>query len=311
MDVDTAWEHFEKSNKTSVDDKLDVILAQQQEIINDTSRTADLVPLVTGDKAEEDALEETGDVEGTPEQDESETLQDESEGMSEDMGEDNPFSFLDEGPVSEDDGIEETDDEEGDIVADENDYEATDEESDIDTQFQSEDVPETDEESEDEGTLGEEESTEESYDEEDTDGESEDYSEEDTEEESDEEGSDDESEEESEDDESKEESEDKKDEEEYISFDELDEDDKKASKSVTKTIKSFSARTPMVLVRPVSRPEPNLSYGRSSGADTIAEMLSKSFKTDDNFDIGFGVDPHKVVEKDWAEYRMMQRLNTF
>ena len=89
MDVDTAWDNFKKSNQTSVEDKLDVILAQQQELLTDTSRVADLVPMVTGDKAQEDALEETGELEG-------QNPEEMGDGMDAGMegGADNPFSFL-------------------------------------------------------------------------------------------------------------------------------------------------------------------------------------------------------------------------
>lgn len=55
LDTDTierAWERFKKDNQTSIEDKLDVLLAQNQEIQVDTARTADLVPAVMGEIAE-------------------------------------------------------------------------------------------------------------------------------------------------------------------------------------------------------------------------------------------------------------------
>ena len=291
MDVDTAWDNFKKSNKTSVEDKLDVILAQQQEILTDTSRTADLVPLVTGDRAEEDALEESGALEGEEdmgiESDEGmpEIAPDESLDESEESEEDNPFSFLDEDSTEESEPDEESDRE----------YEETDEDSDIYTE--EEDTEESDEESPVEETdAGDEtEESEESDDTEETD---------DTDEES--------AEEESED---TEESDEPEDEEDYISFDEIDDEDEddeeetKKSAPVTKTIKSYASKVPMTVVKATSAPSPSLSYGRASTAEEISNMLFKS--NDDDFDIGFGIDPHKVVEKDWAEYRMMKKLNTF
>ena len=80
------------------------------------------------------------------------------------------------------------------------------------------------------------------------------------------------------------------------------------SSPVTKTIKSLSDRAPMTVVSKVSRPNDSLTFGRANDSEAIGEML---FKGQSNFDIGYGVDPHKVVEKDWADYRMMKKLNTF
>ena len=85
----------------------------------------------------------------------------------------------------------------------------------------------------------------------------------------------------------------------------------KKSAPATKTIKSYASRTPMTVVSPVSGPSPSVSYGRASSAEEISKMLTKSMHKDDDFDIGYGVDPHKVVENDWAEYRMMKKLNSF
>lgn len=313
MDVDTAWDNFRKSNKTSVDDKLDVIMAQQQEILNDTSRTADLVPLVTGDKAEQDALEETGDLEGDagmaeggPTDGMSDIAPDESlDDTGEETDEDNPFSFLDE--ESEDESYEESEESETDeeFPEDESeeepegDYEETDEESDI-MDFPEDESPEPEEgESEDDYTE---------------DDESEVPSQSESEGESDEGEPDEESEEEPESEEESEESED----EDYISFDEIDEesedeeDKTKKSAPATKTIKSYASDMPMRVVNPTSAPSPAISYGRASNAEEISNMLMKSNKSaDDDFEIGYGVDPHKVVEKDWIEYHMMKKLNLF
>ena len=313
MDSDIAWENFKKSNKTSVDDKLDVIMAQQQEILADTSRTADLVPLVTGDKAEEDALKETGEVEG--EEQMMEDVQPEgepdiaSDEPLDESDEDNPFAFLDEEDSEEDAGEDTFEDEESpdlessepesDEEPQEDEYEETDEDFDIIQDEGTEDEFESDEESEDSEEFPEQ--TEETEDE--------------PEEESEYESEDDESED-GYDEETEDDDEESKDDEEYISFDEIDEDeqeDEKTKKSipVTKTIKSYATSTPMTIVNKSSGPSPSVSYGRASSAEEISRMLTKSLHNDSDFDIGYGVDPHKVVENDWAEYRMMKKLNSF
>lgn len=311
MDSDTAWHSFTKQaeinkaeNQTSVDDKLDVILAQQQEIITDTSRVADLVPMVTGDKAEEDALDETGDLEGenpegipeegVPEEGIPEEgqpmdgMEDQPEEGGDEMAEegDNPFAFLDEDDAEVGgEGTEGADD-----------YEETDEESDMveGTPEESADVDDedTEEPTEEEGEASQEE---ESSDEESKEGEPE----------SDEgepvEG-------------------------EVISFDSIEDDDeeeepaKETKKSrmpspvnvasSTKTIKSIGARTPMTILKAVQKPTTDMSYGRASSAEEVTDMLLKAsgHSDDDDFQIGYGVDPHKAVEKDWAEYRLLNRL---
>ena len=99
-EVEKAWQAFKSGNQTSVEDKLDVLLAQNQEIQVDTARTADLVPAVLGDKAEADyeaeEVESGEEVEG--EQDAYSFLDD----MGDDMGSDEEDVGGD-GMVSEDD----------------------------------------------------------------------------------------------------------------------------------------------------------------------------------------------------------------
>lgn len=290
MDVDTAWQNFRQANiakaenQTSVDDKLDVILAQQQEILNDTSRVADLVPLVTGDKAEEDALDETGDLEGQEQNPEGGMPEAEGEPMSDDMSEpeeegDNPFAFLD-----EEDTPEEEESTEGEPADDTDDYEETEEDSDIipDDDISDGDTEEPPTDEEDDSEEVSEDVTEES-------------------EQSDESDS--------------------EEEEGYISFDSLadedeesdEEDTKKSVKEIprTKTIKSIGSPTPMTVVKSIQKPTTDYSYGRASSAEQITDMLLKAngYSDDDDFQIGYGVDPHKAVEKDWAEYRLMKKLN--
>lgn len=119
-EVEKAWQAFKSGNQTSVEDKLDVILAQNQEIQVDTARTADLVPAVLGDKAESDyeaeEVENGEEVEG--EQDAYSFLDD----MGDDMGSDEEDVGGD-GMVSEDDYESE---DESDVE-----YEETEEVSDV------------------------------------------------------------------------------------------------------------------------------------------------------------------------------------
>lgn len=301
MDAEQAWQDFKKSNQTSVEDKLDVILAQQQEILTDTSRVADLVPLVTGDKAEEDAIAEDPALaqEEMPAEDgmaeepvmDGAEMGEPADGES-DMGADadNPFAFLDEEPdiqgESEEEAYEDTDGE-SDIVGEEQaeaDYEADDGESDVSEDYSDEEVSDYTETPID-------------SDEEQPDGETA------------------EGEEESADDEYTPPSED-----EYIPFEELDDSDEETKKAyrptakaegrpLTRTIRKMGDRTPYTIVSHVQKPSPSHSFGRASDAESISDMLFKSQSSD--FNIGFGVDPHEETAGDWAMYRMMKRLNSF
>ena len=303
MDVDTAWDNFKKSNQTSVEDKLDVILAQQQELLTDTSRVADLVPMVTGDKAQEDALAETGELEGQN----PDMMGDGMDGgIPEEGGTDNPFSFLEEGEEGEDaqsdeesfgdsEGFEETD-EDSDVLDADYDGEAdwsADEGDDVSDEDVAEDVSEDVEGTED-------------VSEETSEGSEEPNAESDTSEESEE------SEEQSED----------GDEEEFIAFEDIEDDEKEAKKSAvrtravprlkdrptTKTIKSLSSKTPMSVVSSVQKPNASTtSFGRASDAEMISEMLYKSKE----FDVGYGVDPHEQTKEDWAMYRLLRKANHF
>lgn len=301
MDVDSAWNDFKKSNQTSVEDKLDVIMAQQQQILTDTSRVADLVPMVTGDKAQEDALDESGNLEGqagdmtgqmsleegNPDDPMNPDMQamDGEEVAGEEGESDNPFAFLDEDEgeeqVSEDmsesedaDASEEEDDgflEAGDM----GDYELTEEDSDVE-----EGSEDTSEQVEEEGESADEEQAESEEESEDEAGESE---------------------------------------EDYISFDEIGEDEededrtkKSATIPITRTIKSFGTKTPMTIVRKADRPNDALAYGRASSADEISEILTKAQSGSyEDFKIGFGVNPHDVTKNDWAMLRTMMKLNNF
>jgi len=297
MDVDTAWNNFKKSNQTSVEDKLDVILAQQQEILTDTSRVADLVPLVTGDKAEEDALEETGDLEGAEGTPMDEGIAEEGPMTGEESA-DNPFAFLDEegnpdNAVAEED---ETDTEE--------EFEETDEESDI--------LPEGFEAEADwsSGTDESEEDSDIEDTEEETDTSTEGASTDESDEETDEETEDEDVESEEDTDENGE-----PEEEEFISFDEIEdeEEESKTKKSMdsptTKTIKSISSKTPMTVVTKVQKPIASMSFGRASSAESISDLLFKSASGD--FDVGYGVDPHEATKHDWEMYRLLKKANQF
>lgn len=278
MDADTAWQKFGESvkkadNQTSVEDKLDVILAQQQEVLTDTSRVADLVPLITGDKAQEDTLEETGEI--TPEQATDEIGQEVSEDLQ-GSEEDNPFAFLDE----------------EDTVADtEDDFEMTDEDTDI-VEGDGDDVSEEDVADED---MPSDEASDE--DTEEVDGEApEEEQVTDEEQQADEEDTADDEDVMSFED----------------IFDE-EEDVKKSSEPElprTKTIKSLSTPMPMKVVTKVQKPTPDFAYGRAQSPDEINDMLSKAMGLpDDDIEIGFGVDHAKATEKDWAFLRMLSKSN--
>lgn len=319
MDVDSAWNDFkqsnvralEKSNQTSVEDKLDVILAQQQEILTDTSRVADLVPMVTGDKAQQDALEESGDLEGNnPEVPMEGSPEDPMNGMADaggvpeqgadaEAGGDNPFAFLDEDDTQavEGDAVSEAEAEDDGFLdaGEDEDYEITDEDSDVESEGQGDEASEPT----DEGTAEASSQDIQSSDDVQSKDESKDAS-------GDGANSDDGS--------GTEEADAGKD---YISFDEIsedDEDDGKAKKSaeipITKTIKSFGTKTPMTIIGKVDRPIDALSYGKVSSAEEISEMLTKS-QSDEEFRIGYGVDPHEVTKNDWAMLRTMMKLNQF
>lgn len=86
-EIEKAWSEFKKSNQTSIEDKLDVLLAQNQEIQVDTARTADLIPAVMGNIAE-----------GTEPQ--AEAMLEETEQVADDMtdteGDEDPYAMLDE-----------------------------------------------------------------------------------------------------------------------------------------------------------------------------------------------------------------------
>lgn len=146
-----------QGNMTSLEDKIDVLLAQNQEIKVDTERTAEIVPEVMGDRAEAQIAEE-------------ESLEQGQDSLNEDQ---DPFAFLEEGmdelesdekgesEEEESDIIEEGEDtadgeapedsEESDIIEDEDDEDYSDiieEGEDSTVETEDEEAPETEEESE-------------------------------------------------------------------------------------------------------------------------------------------------------------------
>ena len=276
------WAEVLKSNKTSIEDKLDMILAQNQEMQVDTERVASLVPLVTGNEAME----------------QSESMDDASEEINQDNPEDmvqdeeDPFSFLDgdediEGDVEQEseaespeegvmDGSEEPfDDAEGDDVLDEEESPEAEESAEGE---ESDDVTFPDTESEDDVSFPDTESDDVEEDE--------DVSQpEETSEPT--ETSDDVDDEEGEDEEKK----------------------PSVGKSYqpvrkTRTVRPIQKSN---VVSKVSRPPYDFTYGRASGAGFIAKTLGM-MPNDDEFEIGYGVDPHKAVEKDWEYYRALLKI---
>lgn len=169
--IDKAWEEFKKSNQTSIEDKIDVLLAQNQEIKVDSARTADLVPAVMGaiadgsepqaDEMEEQMAETADDMtangmdaEGDDadpysvlddldgmEGDESDVIDEgTSEEQSDDDGEPDNVVYAEEGADSDvtDEGVVVEQSEEESDVADEGVEDKTDEEVEEDNEEESE-----------------------------------------------------------------------------------------------------------------------------------------------------------------------------
>lgn len=275
-EIEKAWTAFKSGNQTSVEDKIDVLLAQNQEIQVDTARTADLVPAVLGDRAMEDYEEDEG-----TEEEESEAVADDDpyamldgiadEGLESEGGpEDESDVIEEESDVVYEDGSEDGDVEESDVI------DESEEESDVDY---GEDGTEDDDTGDDlVSDIVDDES-------EDDDEPEEDESEEDSEEEEEDEEDDDE------------------------------EDEEDVSKAVirhaprpTKTIKSFATPVRKQVVTKVSRPPVNVTMGRatvSEGMDAIREVLDQS----EPIMFGPGVSPSEVMENDMKLLNVLKGIS--
>lgn len=256
MEGNVDWAEILKSNKTSIEDKLDVILAQNNELKVDTERVASLVPLVTGNESME----------------QSESMDDASEEIMEDNpemidgdapeGEDDPFAFLDGDDMGEDVSTED------DVV--------------------DEEIPD---ESEQDDIVESEEPTEEPVDE----------SEEQSMSDSDEDDI-------MEDEESYDDS--------LISDESAEEPDEDEEEQATaksyhhKPVRKTRTVQPIRksnIVSKVNRPTYDYSFGKRSGAPLIAKMLGEI--EDEDFEIGYGVDPKKATAKDWEFYYALKGFN--
>lgn len=278
------WAEVLKSNKTSIEDKLDMILAQNNEMQVDTERVASLVPLVTGNEAMEQS-ESMDDASEEINQNNPDEMN--PEGMEQD--EEDPFAFLD----GDEEGIEGDDIEDG-ADPEEGVADGTDEPFD-EAQEESDDIEETPEEGDDveepeEAQEGDQVEPEDVTfpDTESDDVEDEDVSEPEPTSEPEETSESDDVE------------------------DEDEEEKKKPSvgKSYHQPIRKTRTVQPIKksnIVSKVSRPSYDLSFGRTSGAGFIAKALAEL--EDDDFQIGYGVDPHKATEKDWEFYRALLKIN--
>lgn len=312
--IEKAWQEFKKSNQTSIEDKLDVLLAQNQEIRVDTERTADLVPAVMGNIAE-----------GTEAQ--TDELAQQAEEVADDMSaegmdaegvegeeseEDDPYAMLDDLDSLEEGGgdSEEGVPEEGTPDADESDVidngieevgdsdsasavsggeEPTEESDVIDGGESEEEVPEGEPE-------GDAESEEDDY-----------WSEGVGDSDSEDEGSDvideGETEEESVKEESKEEPE--------------EDEEEKARKMAkarndaipsTRTIKSIGTPMKKQLVRPVDKPPFSTTVGQTNGAGVVKQVIEAMYKAldDEPMEFGYGVTPDEAVKKDIEFYKTVK-----
>lgn len=287
--IEKAWDELKRSrlgkdNRTSVEDKLDVLLAQNQEIQVDTARTAELVPAVMGSTAE-----------GTePQTDELMRQADEdADGMTSDedaMSDEDPYAMLDDldgledanegtdGPAGNDvldvgsDGAEGEGNGDSDDIIDEGEETEGDDVLSVGEDADSGDVAdEGDEDSSDVSDIAYEGQEAEGDDEEEM-----------TEQES-----------LSETDEDKDKDKDK---------DELAK--ARASRPTTRTIKSFETPVPYRCVSPVDRPPYEITAGHASGYGMVAKAI-ENLMASEPVDFGYGTDPHEVVRKDREYIKML------
>lgn len=276
-EIEKAWNAFKKDgmgNQTSVEDKLDVLLAQQQEIKTDTERTAEIVPEVMGDRSESEMAEDQKEEEGTDgdvEQDPYAFLDDIDaiEGEGESDGE----SDIEDGSEGDSDIVETSEEsdggEESDIVEDS--------EGDSDSDIEAEEGTEESDIVEDD-SEGEDDSDEESDDESETEGDSEKDSKKD----------------------SKKESE--------------DEMRKSLPKRpLTKSIQSVAPRGPYTVVRKSDRIPTSVTF-RGKVTNGIDDLMKGFGGSDggDPIMLGTGVNPKSVTKTDWETfYAMMEFTDGF
>ena len=311
--IDKAWEEFKKSNQTSIEDKIDVLLAQNQEIKVDSARTADLVPAVMGaiadgsepqaDEMEEqmaetaddmtaDGMDAEGDdadpysvlddldgMEGDGEpleegEEESDVL---DEGVSEE-GEPMQGGFSDESA----DVTEETEDGESDVLDEGTSEGQSDDDGEPDNVVYAEEGADSD--VTDEGVVVEQSEEESDVADEGVEDKTDEEVEEDNEEESDEEES-------------------EKDRTEKFS--------KSRNLPSTRTIKSLATPVRKSIVGTVDKPPFTVAVGQSRGMhDEVMKAIQEVYDSEPQ-DIDMNTDPHEYVRKDREMLELMKKGNLF
>lgn len=311
--IDKAWEEFKKSNQTSIEDKIDVLLAQNQEIKVDSARTADLVPAVMGAIA--DGSEPQAD---EMEEQMAETADDmTADGMDAEGDDADPYSVLDDLDGMEGDGEPLEEGEEESDVLDEG---VSEEGEPMQGEFSDEsaDVTEETEDGEsdvlDEGTSeGQSDNDDEPdnvvYAEEGTDSDVTDEGVvvEQSEEESDvaDEGVEDKTDEEVEED-----NEEESDEEESEK-DRTEKFSKSRNLPSTRTIKSFATPVRKSIVGTVDKPPFTVAVGQSRGMhDEVMKAIQEVYDSEPQ-DIDMNTDPHEYVRKDREMLELMKKGNLF
>lgn len=311
--IDKAWEEFKKSNQTSIEDKIDVLLAQNQEIKVDSARTADLVPAVMGAIA--DGSEPQAD---EMEEQMAETADDmTADGMDVEGDDADPYSVLDDLDGMEGDGepIEEGE-EESDVL----DEGVSEEGEPMQGEFSDESADVTEETEGDESDVLDE-GTSEGQSDDDSEPDNVVYAEEgadsdvtdegvvveQSEEESDvaDEGVEDKTDEEVEED-----NEEESDEEESEK-DRTEKFSKSRNLPSTRTIKSLATPVRKSIVGTVDKPPFTVAVGQSRGMhDEVMKAIQEVYDSEPQ-DIDMNTDPHEYVRKDREMLELMKKGNLF
>ena len=311
--IDKAWEEFKKSNQTSIEDKIDVLLAQNQEIKVDSARTADLVPAVMGAIA--DGSEPQAD---EMEEQMAETADDmTANGMDAEGDDADPYSVLDDLDGMEGDGEPLEEGEEESDVLDEG---VSEEGEPTQEEFSDESADVTEETEGDESDVLDEGTSEEQSDD---DGEPDNvvYAEEgddsdvtdegvvveQSEEESDvaDEGVEDKTDEEVEED-----NEEESDEEESEK-DKTEKFSKSRNLPSTRTIKSLATPVRKSIIGTVDKPPFTVAVGQSRGMhDEVMKAIQEVYDSEPQ-DIDMNTDPREYVKKDREMLELMKKGNLF
>ena len=315
--IDKAWEEFKKSNQTSIEDKIDVLLAQNQEIKVDSARTADLVPAVMGaiadgsepqaDEMEEQIAETADDMTANgmdAEGDDADpySVLDDLDGME---GDGEPLEegeeesdVLDEGVSEEGEPMQEESSDESADVTEETEGDESDAESDVLDEGTSEEQSDDDDEPDnvvyaeegddsdvtDEGVVVEQSEEESDVADEGVEDKTDEEVEEDNEEESDEEES-------------------EKDKTEKFS--------KSRNLPSTRTIKSLATPVRKSIIGTVDKPPFTVAVGQSRGMhDEVMKAIQEVYDSEPQ-DIDMNTDPREYVKKDREMLELMKKGNLF